>query len=203
MMWMWLSQAGRWPGWKRPVPPLSREHRFCWWIHAHTKDDRWSVGSDIREAWAAEINQRTPLSAADLVDGAVDVEWFNRVWAQLKRARWEKLDDAAKYASGGGGHKRAQLFADAMLGRAKKAELIGRINDKRNQDAVRALGLLPLARGKSRQVPLGPVPPEALPESVRAMRPWVESGYPLRGLSDVRTACVDWLKSLYVAAENP
>ena len=38
-----------------------------------------------------------------------------------------------------------------MLGRVKKTELIKRINDKRHQDGVRALGLLPLARGKSQE----------------------------------------------------
>jgi hypothetical protein len=52
--------------------------------------------------------------------------------------------DAAKLASGGGGHRRAQTFADAMLGKVGEAELAGRIRDKRNQDAVRAYGLAPL-----------------------------------------------------------
>ena len=32
----------------------------------------------MREAWTAAIAERTPLAAADLVDGAVDVAWFRR-----------------------------------------------------------------------------------------------------------------------------
>ena len=37
-----------------------------------------------------------------------------------------------------------QLFAQAMLGQLKKSELVTEIKDKRKQDSVRALGLLPL-----------------------------------------------------------
>jgi len=74
----------------------------------------------------------------------VDVAWFHRVYGALGADRWRALDDAAKYASSSGGHKRAQLFADAMLGRVAKDDLVGRIKEKRNQDAVRSLGLLPL-----------------------------------------------------------
>ena len=95
--------------------------------------------------------ERTPLDGQDLVDGGVDVEWFHRVYGLLKKKRWESLLKSAKYAAGGGGHKRAELFAGALLGREKKTELVKRVNQKRHQDAVRALGLLPLARGKARE----------------------------------------------------
>ena len=122
-----------------------------WWIHAHTKDMNWYIDQEVKEEWEAAISLRTPLSPKDLVDGAVDVEWFNRVYGKLKKSRWVKLGKAAKYASSGGGHKRAELFADAMLNVVNKTELLKRINEKRHQDAVRALGLLPLARGKSRE----------------------------------------------------
>src|SRR5262249_36544716 len=30
-----------------------------WWIHAHTKDDQWSVEQELREAWQAEVASRT------------------------------------------------------------------------------------------------------------------------------------------------
>jgi predicted DNA-binding WGR domain protein len=122
-----------------------------WWIHAHTKDSGWSIDSEIREGWEAAVAERTPLSSQDLVDGGVDVEWFHRVYDTLKKKRWDALLESAKYAAGGGGHKRAELFASALLGREKKTDLVKRINSKRYQDAVRALGLLPLASGKGRQ----------------------------------------------------
>ena len=122
-----------------------------WWLHAHTKDVQWSVDADVREGWAAEAAALTPLSAQTLLDGAVDVEWFGRVYKALGAKRWAMLDDAAKFASGGGGHKRAQLFAAAMLGQTPLADLKTRIRDKRNQDAVRALGLVPLPNGAKRE----------------------------------------------------
>ena len=125
-----------------------------WWFHAHTKDNSWQVDGAIRDLWAAQIAELTPLSSQDLVDGAVDVAWFQRVSQRLKTERWAKLNEAAKYASGGAGHKRAQLFAEAMLGKIKRPELVKRIQDKRHQDAVRALGLLPLLKGKKRQTDL-------------------------------------------------
>jgi Family of unknown function (DUF5724)/Domain of unknown function (DUF4132) len=114
-----------------------------WWFHAHTKDDQWAVPAEVRETWAALSGERTPLSAEDLVAGAVDVEWFHRCQAALGE-RWASLHAAAKLASHGSGHTRAQLFADAMLGRIDDAALLARITGKRHQDAVRALGLLPL-----------------------------------------------------------
>ncbi|PSB40389.1 DUF5724 domain-containing protein, partial [Chamaesiphon polymorphus] len=115
-----------------------------WWIHAHTKDNNWSVEQDVREIWVAQIAERTPLSASSLVDGAVDVEWFGRVYATLGAERWQQLDKAAQYASNGGGHQRAKQFANAMLGQIDRKELLDRITKKRHQDSIRALGLCPL-----------------------------------------------------------
>jgi len=53
--------------------------------------------------------------------------------------------------SSGAGHARARLFASAMLGKVKKTELLGRIKKSRHADSLRALGLLPLARGAARE----------------------------------------------------
>ncbi|HEY9874320.1 MAG TPA: DUF5724 domain-containing protein, partial [Candidatus Obscuribacterales bacterium] len=125
-----------------------------WWIHAHTKDNKWQVSSEIRETWTAQVSERTPLSGQSLIDGAVDVDWFAGIYKALGKEKWQQLDEAAKYASGGGGHKRAQLFADAMLGRIEKAGLVKSITQKRHQDSLRALGLLPLAKGKNREADL-------------------------------------------------
>ena len=116
-----------------------------WWLHAHTRDTHWSVEDDVKAKWKAAVGQRTPLAAKDLLEGAVDVAWFRRSYETLGGPRWGAVYEAAKYGSGGAGHKRAQLFADAMLGREKRTELVRRVRDKRNGDAVRALGLLPLA----------------------------------------------------------
>jgi hypothetical protein len=121
------------------------------WFHAHTKDRGWSVDQEVREVWNAEVSERTPLNSQSLMDGAVDVAWFNSVYNTLGKKRWEMLDESAQYCSGGGGHKRAQLFANALLGKEKVSELAKRIKDKRNQDALRALGLIPLSADDAKQ----------------------------------------------------
>lgn len=122
-----------------------------WWIHAHTKDTSWSVEQEVRETWEAQISERTPLSTRSLMDGAVDVSWFLSLRKRLKPERWQQLYDSAQFASSGGGHQRAKLFADAMLGNVQSEAIRDRINEKRHQDSVRAIGLLPLPKGKKRE----------------------------------------------------
>jgi hypothetical protein len=129
-------------------PELSQA---VWWVYAHTKDRHWSVGQDLRDEWALRISEHTSLSADSLMDGAVDVAWFHRVYSALGAARWKLVDQAALYAAGGKGHTRARLFADAMLGKVTSEALIDRINKKRHQDSVRALGLIPLPKGEDYQ----------------------------------------------------
>jgi len=133
-----VEQALGWPGLTDGVL----------WLHAHTKDEHWSVDAELRESWAAMTAERTRLAAAELISGAVDVAWFRASHAALGAERWAVLNKAAKHASGGNGHRRAQMFAEAMLGEVDEATLTQRITAKRNQDAVRALGLLPLPGAK-------------------------------------------------------
>jgi hypothetical protein len=120
----------------------------AFWLHAHTKDAQWQVEEQIREVWFAEVSERTPLSREELLDGAVDVTWFAQVQNTLGRGVWDQILDSAKYASSAGGHKRAELFASALLGAVTAAELTNRILDKRHQDSVRALGLVPLKKAE-------------------------------------------------------
>lgn len=121
------------------------------WLHAHTKDRQWSVDAELRDSWAAQTAERTPLSADDLVDGAVDVDWFRRAHAALGAERWTVLHKAARHTSSGTGHRRAQLSAGAMLAAVTSGELRARITGKRDQDAVRALGLVPLPGDEARR----------------------------------------------------
>ena len=53
---------------------------------------------------------------------------------------------------------------------------------------------LALAGSRARQVPLGPVDEQGLPDEVRELRAWVDDGYPLADLGPARAACVAWLK---------
>lgn len=123
-----------WPGLESAV----------WWVHAHTKDDSWTVDAEIRAQWASEVSQRTPLDSTDLVRGGADVAWFHDMLGTLGPERFDQVLAAAKYASSSGGHKRAELFASSLRGDVSEEDLLTRIHDKRHQDAVRALGLFPL-----------------------------------------------------------
>lgn len=123
-----------WPGYTDAV----------WWLHAHTKGDDWTVDDELRQEWEAEVARRTPLDAVDLVRGAADVGFYRDVVERLGEERFASLLKAAKLTSSSGGHKRAELFAGALSGRVGTAELVERITTKRHQDAVRALGLVPL-----------------------------------------------------------
>ena len=141
--------APQWAGHVRHTLDLPGLEGAVWWIHAHTKQSSYWRDQEFRELWAARISERTELEADDLEEGAVDVSWFRRLIDVIGLDQWAKLQRPAKYASNSGGHKRAQLFADAMLGRITADELTTRIDQKRHQDSVRALGLLPLPTERS------------------------------------------------------
>ncbi len=140
----WANYVAKTIGWKDLEDAI-------YWLHAHTKDTSWTVDREVREIWEAEVRERTPLTGRNLLDGAVDVTWFQKVYKALGKKNWAQLDKSVKYASGGGGHKRAQLFAGALLGELEEKELLERIWEKRNQDTLRALGLLPLSRSKTKR----------------------------------------------------
>lgn len=72
--------------------------------------------------------------------------------------------------------KNAQVFVDFLL--SEETELA-------------------LARCSSRQIPLGPIDDDRLPEQVRQLRRWSQDGYDLRDLEESRAGCLKWLKSEY------
>ena len=116
------------------------------WMHAHTKTTEWVWQAKTRELWAGELSRLTPVPADELLEGAVDTDWFRRAYAAVGPELWARLYDAAKYACNGAGHTRVRLFADALLGRISVEQLAEGIREKRSQDAVRALGLVSLPK---------------------------------------------------------
>lgn len=54
---------------------------------------------------------------------------------------------------------------------------------------------LELARSQARQVPLGPVPVESLPEEVRQMVGWLPESVQIKDYADSRDACLQWIQS--------
>ena len=123
-----------------------------WWMHAHTKDDHWSVDPGIKEIWQGEISERTPLAPDRLLEGATDAVWYRRFRPKLTDKQWQAIDKVAKFAAGGSGHVRVQLCAKAMDGTVSVADLEARIKEKRHVDAVRALGLVPLGPHRESEI---------------------------------------------------
>ncbi len=143
--------APQWAGWVEAWLGWPKLAEAVFWVYAHTKDRMWSVDKDFREQWAAQISEYTPISADQLMDGAVDVAWFQGMYQELGETHWAEVYRCADLTAGGNGHARARLFADALLSKISPQELLKRIQTKRNQDAVRALGLVPLPVGPERQ----------------------------------------------------
>ena len=110
-----------------------------WWLHAHTNAYHTAETE-------TEIAKYSKVPVIDFKDGAVDTEWFKTAYKSMGKAKWKILYDAAKYISDGRGHKRAQLYADVVLGNTKITEVSKRVKDKRNQDYLRVYGLVPLSR---------------------------------------------------------
>ena len=54
---------------------------------------------------------------------------------------------------------------------------------------------LALARSKSRQIPLGPVPEDQVPAEVRELQTWAQHAAPLTNLLPARNECLTWLKA--------
>lgn len=128
----WLELVAEylnWPGLKAAA----------WWLQAHTRDHN-------SEADKTKISHYTKVALEDFDQGAVDVQWFQSAYKTLGKARWKLLYNAAKYLSTGGQHKRAQLFADVILGTTKITAVMKRIKASRNQDYLRAYGLVPLSK---------------------------------------------------------
>lgn len=110
-----------------------------WWLHAHTNAYHTAETE-------TEIAKYSKVPVIDFKDGAVDTEWFKAAYKSMGKAKWKVLYAAAKYVSDGRGHKRAQLYADVILGNTKITEVTKRVKDKRNQDYLRVYGLVPLSR---------------------------------------------------------
>ncbi|WMX17358.1 DUF4132 domain-containing protein [Aureispira sp. CCB-E] len=110
-----------------------------WWLHAHTNAYHTAETE-------TEIAKYSKVQVTDFKDGAVDTEWFKAAYKNMGKAKWKVLYDAAKYISDGRGHKRAQLYADVILGNTKIKEVTQRVKEKRNQDYLRVYGLVPLSR---------------------------------------------------------
>jgi hypothetical protein len=128
----WLPYVSEYLGWKDMESAV-------WWLHAHTNGDHNSQTE-------TEIAKYSSIDVSEFSDGAVDIVWFKEAYKSLGKAKWQILFESAKYICSGGGHKRALLYADVILGKTKIKEVTSRINGTRNQDYLRVYGLVPLSK---------------------------------------------------------
>ncbi|MGL4555117.1 MAG: DUF4132 domain-containing protein, partial [Gemmataceae bacterium] len=153
----WLRHVAQAVGW-------DGLHEGVWWLFAHTtsgwgaawaSEDVMKPGFVLKDIWGRVLRERTALTDAERGEKMVDVDWFRRAYEPLGKRRWDALLVAAKSGPGGrSSAKKAAFLADVIHGRAKKKDLVARIKVKQNREAVRLLGLLPLARGGRRDADL-------------------------------------------------
>ncbi|WP_159023645.1 DUF4132 domain-containing protein [Formosa sp. L2A11] len=128
----WTSIIGEYLG-------LEKLEDAVWWFQAHASDYMNSEKETI-------ISRYSNIPKADFAIGAIDIDWFNKVYKSIGKANWKLLHDAAKYITDGNGHRQVKLYSSVMLGEVKITETLKKIKDKRDKDYVRALGLIPLSK---------------------------------------------------------
>ncbi|MDR1480861.1 MAG: DUF5724 domain-containing protein [Planctomycetaceae bacterium] len=114
----------------------------CWYFHAH-------INESMSETKESIIARYSPISPRQFKDGAFDINWFNDAYKTLGEKRFQMVYDAAKYITSGGNHRRAQIFADALRGKLKIADVEKSVTEKRNKDNLLAYSLLPLKKGNA------------------------------------------------------
>ncbi len=133
----WLNIVGDYLGW----PGLQSA---AWYFHAH-------INQSFSAEKETEVARYSPISAQDFNDGAFDIAWFKEAYQTLGAERFGLLYDCAKYLTEGGNHRRAQLFADATLGKLELKELKKEIKEKRNKDKLLSYSLVPLNAKKKQE----------------------------------------------------
>lgn len=128
----WIAIAEeylQWPGLKSAA----------WYFHAHTRES-------FSLEFETEVARFSSIEKDDFQRGAFDIRWFKESYEILGAERFAMLYDCAKYISGGANHRRAQLFADAVLGKLNVGDLEKQIRDKRNKDLLLCYSLVPLEK---------------------------------------------------------
>ncbi|QHW31332.1 DUF4132 domain-containing protein [Paenibacillus rhizovicinus] len=109
----------------------------CWYFHAHTTDYLTADKETM-------VGRYSSIPPRQLQEGAFDIDWFHQAYRKLGDKRFRHVYDSAKYIANGANHRRAQLFADAVLGKLQLAELEAEMIEKRNKNYVLCYGLVPM-----------------------------------------------------------
>jgi hypothetical protein len=140
--------APQWIVWTEKYLGWQGLQNAAWCLHAHSQNY-----FDLQKE--SEFAKYTTVSEQDFMDGAVDVAWFKAAFAEIGADRWEMVYQAAHYICENQGYIRARVYADAVLGKLPLDDCKKRVLDKRNQNYVIALGLIPLASSPSGRIEVG------------------------------------------------
>ncbi len=113
----------------------------CYYFIAH-------MNERVSDSTKAVIAKYTPISSEDLMSGAFDINWFKDAYETIGEERFGIIYDSAKYISDGAKHSRARKYADAVMDRLDKSEIVKNITEKRNKDTLIAYSLIPLKSKK-------------------------------------------------------
>ncbi|MED3561751.1 DUF4132 domain-containing protein [Bacillus xiapuensis] len=117
----------------------------AWYFHAHTNESFSAEKETI-------IAHYSPITPEEFYDGAFDINWFKEAYEQLGEERFNILYDCAKYISAGANHRRAQLFADATLGKLTLEDMKTSVETKRNKDHLLCYSLIPIESANTNDV---------------------------------------------------
>jgi hypothetical protein len=135
-----VEAALEWPGFAATI----------WWLHAHTKGLDWRVNAATRAEWQNRISQYTALTNEQRQASAVDVAWFHQSYTTLGAERWHQIEQAWAHIATDNDRGRRDLFVDTMLGNAEETVLLTHITERRQQNSLCALGLVPLPEDNTR-----------------------------------------------------
>lgn len=109
---------------------------------------------EVLSPWEQLVRERTALTKTERDDGAIDVDWFHRVYKEIGAKKWERIAKAAKFAANAAQAKKATLIANVLLGEADLKALIEGVETRFLKDYVRLIGLFPLPKGAKREAEL-------------------------------------------------
>ncbi len=125
--------ATQWADWLGDYLNIEDLGEGVWWFLAHTTDYMTAEKETV-------ISRYSNIPKNDFVRGAIDINWFRRVYSTLGKTNWKLLHESAKYLSDGMGYRRVKIYSSVLLGETKIRETLKKITDKRDKDYVMALG---------------------------------------------------------------
>ncbi|MFD2966347.1 DUF4132 domain-containing protein [Sphingobacterium bambusae] len=135
----YATQWADWLGDYLRIPSLAEA---VWWFLAHTTDYMDAEKETILSRYSA-------VPKNDFQKGAIDIDWFQRVYSNLGKTNWKVVHESAKYLSDGMGYRRVKIYSSVLLGETKITETIKKITEKRDKDYVMALGLIPISKANA------------------------------------------------------